>query len=97
MRSERNDYGKMIRKAYEAGLIKERRAAMKKYAPRKDGISNTLTTVLKDNYVLCIAMWGRYNQDGSISQKLEPRLDGYTNTLTTVQKNNMILELDKNA
>ncbi len=43
------------------------------------------------------AIRGRYNQDGSISQKLEPRTDGYTNTLTTVQKDNIILELDKNV
>lgn len=99
LRSERNEYGKRIRKDYEAGRIKEHRAAMRKYPPRYDGISNTLTTVLKDNYVIecpiCIAMRGRYNTDGSISQNLEPRYDGRTNTITTVQKDNLILVKSK--
>lgn len=40
-----------IRKKYEAGLIQERRCNMREYAFRTDGISNTLTTVLKDNYI----------------------------------------------
>lgn len=41
---------------------------------------------------ICVAMRGRYNNDGSISQRLEPRLDGLSNTITTVQKDNLILE-----
>ena len=43
----------------------------------------------------CVAQRGRYNSDGSISQKLEPRFDGKTNTLTTVQKDNKVLELNE--
>ena len=46
LKFERTDYGKMIRKQYELGLIKERRNK------RQDGVANTLTTVLKDNYIL---------------------------------------------
>lgn len=42
----------------------------------------------------CIAQRGRYNKDGSISQKLEPRFDGKTNTLTSVQKDNAVLKID---
>lgn len=64
---------------------------MKQCTPGTDGISNTLTTVLKDNYALCIAVRGRYNETGKINQKLEPRYDGITNSLTTVQKDNMVL------
>lgn len=49
--SKRTEYGKAIRKAYEAGEIKESRHNMTEMVPRNDGICNTLTTVLKDNYV----------------------------------------------
>ncbi len=42
---------KKIRKKYEAGLIQERRCNMREYAFRTDGVANTLTTVLKDNYI----------------------------------------------
>lgn len=49
---KRTEYGKSIRKAYESGLIKESRHNMTELEPRKDGISNTLTTVIKDNLVL---------------------------------------------
>ncbi len=49
---KRTEYGKAIRKAYESGKIKESRHNMTTLEPRKDGLSNTLTTVLKDNWVL---------------------------------------------
>ena len=48
---KRTEYGKAIRKYYEKGLIKESRHNMTEMRPRTDGVSNTLTTVLKDNYV----------------------------------------------
>lgn len=41
----------------------------------------------------CVAMRGRYNQEGKVEQQLEPRWDGVTNTLTTVQKDNLIMEV----
>lgn len=76
--------------------IKERRCNMREYTIRDDGLSNTITTVTKDNYVIefpiCVAMRGRYGSDGKIQQNLEPRTDGLTNTITTVQKDNMVLE-----
>jgi DNA (cytosine-5)-methyltransferase 1 len=49
---KRTDYGKAVRKQYEAGEIKESRHNMTKMVPRTDGVANTLTTVLKDNYVV---------------------------------------------
>lgn len=49
---KRTEYGKQIRKDYESGLISESRHNMTSMEPRKDGISNTLTTVQKDNFVL---------------------------------------------
>lgn len=52
LRSARNEYGKEIRKQYEAGEITAKRSEMKTPEPRTDGISNTLTTVLKDNLII---------------------------------------------
>lgn len=49
---ERTEYGKAVRKAYENGEVKESRHNMTELQPQTDGISNTLTTVQKDNMVL---------------------------------------------
>lgn len=46
---ERTEYGKKIRKDYESGKIKEQRKNIGRLVPRKDGKSNCLTTVQKDN------------------------------------------------
>lgn len=52
LRLVRNEYDKQIRKKYESGEIVEPWSKMKQLEPREDNISNTLTTLLKDNYVL---------------------------------------------
>lgn len=52
LRAERTEYGKAIRKQYEAGEINEKIGNMREMKPRTDGISNTITTLLKDNYVV---------------------------------------------
>lgn len=49
---KRTEYGKHIRKAYESGQIQESRHNMTELEPRKDDVSNTLTTVQKDNLLL---------------------------------------------
>lgn len=49
---KRTEYGKQIRKDYENGTIKESRHNMTELEPREDGISNTLTSVQKDNMLL---------------------------------------------
>lgn len=46
---KRTEYGKAIRKEYEAGNIQESRHNMTELKQRTDGVSNTLTTVQKDN------------------------------------------------
>ena len=51
LRAERTEYGKEIRKQYEAGEIDEKIGNMREMKPRTDGVSNTITTVQKDNYV----------------------------------------------
>ena len=57
LRQERTAYGKANRKQYEAGLIREKRSNMREYKPRPDGLSNTLTTVQKDNYLVEPKLW----------------------------------------
>lgn len=47
----RTEYGKSIRKEYENGEIQAKRNEICEYVPREDGISNTITTVEKDNYL----------------------------------------------
>ena len=49
---KRTDYGKAIRKDYETHKLYEHRSNMVILAPRNDECINTLTTVLKDNYIL---------------------------------------------
>ena len=48
----RNEYGKQIRKQYERHLIEEKRRNMCDLSIRKDKICNTLSTILKDNYII---------------------------------------------
>lgn len=48
---KRNEYGKQIRKQYESGEIEEKRKNMVDLMPREDGITNTITTFIKDNYL----------------------------------------------
>lgn len=61
------------------------------YSP--DGKSPTINTMNGGNRepkVVVGAYRGRYNQDGSTSQKLELRKDNKTNSITTVQKDNVL-------
>ena len=51
LRAERTEYGKAIRKQYESGEVEEKIGNMREMKPRTDGVANTITTVLKDNYV----------------------------------------------
>lgn len=48
----RTEYGKQIRKEYEAWIVKEQRKNIRQLEPREDGKTNCLTTVQKDNLVL---------------------------------------------
>lgn len=49
---KRTEYGKQIRKEYEAGTITEQRKNIQQLEPRTDGKTNTLTSVQKDNLVM---------------------------------------------
>lgn len=99
---KRTEYGKMVRKDYEKGKIKEKRKNMARWEPRSDEVANTITSVQKDN-MLCEpvigALRGR-NPDKPTDrtaglptqQMLEIKDDGTSNTLTTVQKDNVVCE-----
>lgn len=45
-----------------------------------------------EEFPVCCAMRGRYNEQGKIEQQLELNSSDYANALTTVQKDCMILE-----
>lgn len=49
---KRTEYGKALRKDYDAGRIQEGRHNMTELEPRTDGIYNTITTVQKDNLLM---------------------------------------------
>ena len=51
---------------------------------------------LQKNYYVAGAWRGRYNKDGSTTQKLELRKDDKTNALTTVQKDNVVVDKEMN-
>lgn len=61
LRAERTEYGKAIRKQYEAGEVDEKISNMREMKPRTDGVSNTITTLLKDNYVAEPIIYDDYN------------------------------------
>ena len=54
IKCERNEYARFIRKAYDRHQIKVRRCELKHYSLREDGLSNTITTVEKDTYIVCL-------------------------------------------
>lgn len=94
---KRTEYGKQIRKAYESGRIQESRHNMTELEPRQDNISNTLTTVQKDNLLLenNIQKVGQISSNGSqcgtvisdngISANLVAGTHGYANSHIATQ------------
>lgn len=49
---KRTEYGKKIRKEYEAGIVKEQIKNIQRLEPREDGKTNCLTTVQKNNLII---------------------------------------------
>lgn len=92
LRPERTEYGKQIRKSYENGEITEKRSNMCKLAPRDDGITNTLTTVQKDNLIIEPAISKVGNIDGhETGAVLSP--DGLCKTLKASDYKNPVKTL----
>lgn len=87
LKYQRTEYGKKIRKDYESGKVKQRRCNMREYVLRKDGLANTITTVQKDNYLVCLNNNSKYldlciNDKGKIHK--DPQVTyGYSPTLVS--------------
>lgn len=88
VRYERTEYGKQIRKDYEAGKVDEKIGNMRVPTLREDGISNTLTTVQKDNHLaeLKIIQKPRGFNKGGIKEICPPI------TSSSWQENNHLLD-----
>ena len=98
IRMVRTEEGKALRKQYENHEIHHGFNEHREPELRKDGVTNTLSTVQKDNYI-CVAMCGRNPTNPSdrtpgieLEQTLEVNCNGTTNCLTSVQKDNLVLE-----
>ena len=99
IRMARTEDGKALRKQYENHEIHHGFNEHRGPELRKDGVTNTLSTVQKDNYI-CVAMRGRNPENPSdrtvgspTEQRLEPNSQGICNTLTSVQKDNLVMEV----
>lgn len=102
IRMVRTEEGKALRKEYESGAIHHGFNEHREMELRTDGVSNTLSTVQKDNYICeksIVAMRGRNPENPSdrtvgspTEQRLEPNSQGLCNTLTSVQKDNLVME-----
>lgn len=102
IRMVRTEEGKALRRQYENHEISHGFNEHREMELRTDGISNTLSTVQKDNYICeksIVAMRGRNPDNPSdrtvgspTEQRLEPNSQGICNTLTSVQKDNLVLE-----
>ena len=101
VRMVRTEEGKALRKEYELGAVHHGFNEHREMELRTDGVSNTLSTVQKDNYICeksIVSMRGRNPENPSdrtvgnpTEQRLEPNSQGICNTLTTVQKDNMVM------
>lgn len=60
---KRTEYGKAIRKDYEAGLHKESRHNFTQLEPKQEPTSNTITTVQKDNMLIEPRIFDMYNHN----------------------------------
>lgn len=91
LKYERTEYAKTIRNKYENGEIDERRCNMREFTLRTDGLSNTLTTVQKDNLVFEPKVIQVANMDQEVRTRNNPQTgriyspEGICPTLTTMQ------------
>lgn len=85
LRAERTEYGKAIRNQYESEEIDEKISNMREMKPRTDGVSNTITTLLKDNYVAEPIIYDDYNS--RISQDQDAITTLTTNCGASAERN----------
>lgn len=70
LRTVRSDYGKEIRKQYEAGELDISRHEFLEHDIREDGITNTLSTVQKDNLMAVEMSANNCTEGGEIAHCL---------------------------
>lgn len=75
---KRNEYGKAVRRKYEAGEIDESRHNMTDLFPREDGICNTITSVQKD-CLLIEPVSSKSVAEAARKEKIEVAIDGEGN------------------
>ena len=85
---KRTEYGKQIRKDYEAGKIKEQRKNIQQLEPRNDGKTNTLTSVQKDNLLQIGDKVRRLTE--LECERLQSVPDNYTNHVSSTQRYKML-------
>ena len=85
---KRTDYGKQIRKDYEAGIIAEQRKNIQKLEPRNDGKTNCLTSVQKDNLLLIDTLLRRLTPIEC--ERLQTVPDNYTAAASDTQRYRML-------
>lgn len=94
IRMVRTDEGKALRRQYESHEIHHEFNEYRKLELRQDGVTNTLSTVQKDNYI-CVAMRGRNSDnpsDRTAGSPTEQNGQGICNTLASVQKDDIVME-----
>ena len=85
---KRTDYGKQIRKDYEAGIIAEQRKNIQKLEPRNDGKTNCLTSVQKHNLLLIDTLIRRLTPIEC--ERLQTVPDNYTAVVSDTQRYRML-------
>ena len=86
MAPKRTEYGKRVRKDYEAHKISEQRKNIQQLEPRTDGVTNTLTGVQKDNLIAepIILGWTR-DEKGNVVDRHPVEV---ANTVTAAKRDN---------
>jgi DNA (cytosine-5)-methyltransferase 1 len=67
---KRTEFGKKIRKKYESGEVELSRHDMTQLEPREDGVSNTITSVQKDNLLAEPMIYDDYNSKFQQNQEV---------------------------
>lgn len=105
LRIVRDETAKKLRKQYEAHEIHHGFREHTVTEPRTDNLTNTITTVQKDNLLMEYTIIAsrsrdpvnptkvRTASDGKMVQRYESNINGWCNTITSVQKDNLLMEI----
>ena len=97
---KRSEFGKSIRKEYEAGNIETQRKNIQQLEPRNDGKTNCLTSVQKDNlvYTKNYIQWDASGKGFKSQQDIAFFEDGKCGTIPSARTENKVnVLLNKNS